>query len=296
MIKLPYTFLPPPVIMKGSKLFLKPAKKFLPMFPFLGLSLKQTSIKEHAERYLAMCMLASMIFFIFISFVLTFMLFAFRMENAVIVGPIISLVFSFFVFIQQVFYPKMLSRKKIRGIEQNLLPALQNVLIQLNSGVPIFNILTNIAGGDYGELSKEFDKAVRDINAGRSQVDALEEIATNNPSTLFRRAIWQLVNGMKAGADMSTVMAEIIDSLGEQQLIQIQNYGSQLSPLAMFYMLGAVIVPSLSVTFIIILSSFIALSPSMTKIAFWSLLVFAVFLQIMFLGIIRSRRPNLLVA
>lgn len=296
MIKLPYTFLPPPVIIKGSKVFLKPAKKILPMFPFLGLSLTQADIKERSERYLAMCMFASLIFLIFISMVLMFMLFAFRMEKAVIVGPFISFVFSIFVFLQQVLYPRMLSRKKIRSLEQNLLPALQNVLVQLNSGVPIFNILTNIAAGDYGELSKEFDKAVRDINTGRDQIDALEEIAANNPSTLFRRAIWQLVNGMKAGADMSTVMSEIIDALGEHQLIQIQNYGAQLSPLAMFYMLGAVIVPSLSVTFIIILSSFIALSPSMTKIAFWALLVFVIFVQIMFLGVIKSRRPNLLVS
>jgi pilus assembly protein TadC len=294
MIKLPYTFLPPPAILKGSKLFLNPSKKLLPMFPFLGLNLRQANIRERSETYLAMCMFASLAFFIFMSLVLTFMLFAFKMENAVIIGTVMSFIFSIFIFVQQLFYPKMLSRKKIRSMEQNLLPALQNVLIQLNSGIPIFNILTNIASGDYGELSKEFDKAVRDINAGRNQADALEEIATNNPSVLFRRAVWQIVNGMKAGADMSNVMSEIIDALGEQQLIQIQNYGSQLSPLAMFYMLAAVIVPSLSVTFIIILSSFIALSPGMVKTAFWSLLVFTIFLQIMFLGVIRSRRPNLL--
>ncbi len=294
MIKLPYTFLPPPAILKGSKLFLNTAKKLLPMFPFLGLNLRESGMKERSEVYLAMCMFASSAFFVSISIVLSFMLFAFKMENAFIVGPMISFVFSIFVFAQQVFYPKMLSRKKIRSLEQNLLPALQNVIVQLNSGVPIFNILTNLASGGYGELSKEFDKAVRDINTGRSQVDALEEIATNNPSVLFRRAVWQIVNGMKAGADMSTVMEEIMDSLGEQQLIQIQNYGSQLSPLAMFYMLAAVIVPSLSVTFIIILSSFIALSSEATKIAFWSLLIIVIFVQIMFLGIIKSRRPNLL--
>ncbi|MBL7100748.1 MAG: type II secretion system F family protein [Nanoarchaeota archaeon] len=296
MIKLPYTFLPPAIISRGSRLFLGPARKLLPMFPFLGLNLREANMKERSGDYLAMCMFASLIFFVFISLILTVMLFAFRMDNAVIIGPIISLVFSIFVFVQQVLYPRMFSRKKIKSLEQNLLPALQNILVQLNSGVPIFNILTNIAGGDYGELSKEFDRAVRDINAGRNQIDALEELAANNPSTLFRRAIWQLVNGMKAGADMSVVMSEIIDALGEQQLIQIQNYGSQLSPLAMFYMLAAVIVPSLSVTFIIILSSFIALPSTITKMIFWGLLIFVIFVQIMFLGIIKSRRPNLLVA
>jgi len=294
MIKLPYTFLPPPAILKGSKLFIKPANKLLPMFPFLGLNLREAGMKERSEIYLSMCMFATFVFFIFVSAVFTFMIFAFRMGNALLVGSVISFVFSMFVFAQQLLYPKMLARKKIKSLEQNLMPALQTIIVQLNSGVPLFNILSNLALGNYGELSKEFEKAVRDINSGKNQADALEELATNNPSVLFRRAVWQIANGMKAGADMSIVMEEIMDALGEHQMIQIQNYGAQLSPLAMFYMLGAVIVPSLSVTFIIILSSFISLSSSATKMAFWTLLVIVVFVQIMFLGVIKSRRPNLL--
>lgn len=296
MIKLPYTFLPPKAIAKASGIFIKPATKMLPMFPFLGLNLRQLGFKERSEKYMAMCLFATLMFFIFIGAVLTFMLFVFKVEDALIVGPVVSFIFALFVFAQQVFYPKLLLRKRIRLVEQNLMPALQNVLVQLKSGVPIFNILTNLASGKYGELSKEFEKAVKDINAGRNQIDALEDMAANNPSILFRRAVWQLVNGMKAGADMSAVMEEIIGSLNEQQLIQIQNYGGQLSPIAMFYMLAAVIIPSLSVTFIIIISSFVALSAPMVKAVFWGLLIFLIFVQIMFLGVIKSRRPNLLVS
>lgn len=294
MIKLPYTFLPPQLITKGSRLVQKPAIKILPIFPFLSLNLRQAGIKEKSEKYMAMCIFASLMFFIFLSLIFSFMLFAFKVENAIIIGIGVSFFFSLFVFIQQVLYPKIMSRKKIRSLEQNLLPALQNFLVQLNSGVPLFNILTNIAAGDYGDLSKEFDRAIKEINAGKSQVAALEDLASNNPSTLFRRAIWQIVNGMKAGAEMRNVMSEIINALGEQQMIQIQNYGSQLSPLAMFYMLAAVIVPSLSVTFIIVLSSFMGLSSTLTKTVLWCLLGMVIFMQIMFLGVIKSKRPNLL--
>lgn len=294
MIKLPYTFLPPKLIAKGSKIFLKPARKFLPLFPFLSLNLRQANLKETSEKYLSMCMFATFVFFIFISLILILMLFLFKVDDSIIVGLGISFIFSIFTFFQQVLYPRIMSRRKIRSLEQNLLPALQNFLIHLNSGVPTFNILTNIAGGNYGELSKEFNIAVKEINSGRNQIEALEDIAANNPSILFRRAIWQIANGMKSGAEMRIVISETINSLGEQQIIQIQNYGSQLSPLAMFYMLAAVIVPSLSVTFVIILSSFIALSPAMTKGALWGLLGGVIFIQIIFLGIIKSRRPTLI--
>lgn len=294
MIKLPYNLLPKKAILRFSRLFIGFAYSSKPFFPFLGLNLRQAGIKTDTREYLAMCMASSFVFFLACSSVLSLLVFSFGLENPLVVGIISALIFSLFVFIQQISYPKLLSNKKIRSLEQNLLPALQNILIQLNSGVPTFNILVNIAAGDYGEISKEFALAVKEINAGKSQVDVLEELASNNPSTLFRRAIWQIVNGMKAGGDMSSVINDIINRLSEQQLIQIQNYGSQLSPLAMFYMLVAVIVPSLSVTFIIILSSFISLGEYVTKLLFWGLFVFVVFLQIIFLGVIKSRRPNLL--
>jgi len=143
-------------------------------------------------------------------------------------------------------------------------------------------------------MSTEFSTVVKEINAGKPQVEALEEIAVENPSLFFRRSIWQLVNGMKAGSDMSGVIKEIINSLSEEQVLQIQRYGGQLNPLAMFYMLVAVIAPTLGMTFLIIISSFIALGETITKIVFWGLFGFVCFFQIMFLGIIKSRRPNLL--
>jgi pilus assembly protein TadC len=294
MIKLPYNILPMNVILRFSRLFISFAYSIKPFFPFLGLNLRQAGIKWDIRDYIAMCIASSISFFIIVSALLFFIIFSAGLENPIFVGIAIGVLFSFFVFVQQISYPKILSRKKIRSLEQNLLPSLQNMLIQLNSGVPTFNILVNIASGDYGEVSKEFAFAVKEINAGRAQIDVLEELASNNPSTLFRRAIWQVVNGMKAGSDMSNVINDLINRLSEQQLIQIQNYGGQLSPLAMFYMLVAVIVPSLSVTFIIILSSFISMGEYVTKLMFWGLFVLVIFLQIMFMGIIKSRRPNLL--
>jgi len=187
-----------------------------------------------------------------------------------------------------------LARKRVKSIERNLLPALQNVLIQFNSGVPFFDILVNISKENYGEISEEFTRAVKEINAGNPPIEVLEEVAAINPSLFFRRAIWQLVNGLKAGSEMSSVLTEIISSLSEQQVLQIQKYGSQLNPLAMFYMLVVVIIPALGITFLIIISSFISLSEAATKFAFWGLYGFVFFFQIMFLGMIKTKRPNLL--
>jgi len=293
MIKIPFSFLPPEVLKKLSYMFFGISSMVERNFPFLKVDLKQAQMRISSKEYISMCFASTMFFFFTFGVLFIFVLGAFGVKKAYM-GFVISLIFSIFAFLEQMMYPKMLVRKRIRGIERNLLAAMQNMLIQLNSGVPLFNILVSISMGDYREVSEEIGKAVREINAGKAQVDALEEIATTNPSLLFRRALWQVVNGMKSGSDMAGVINECITAIAEEQVLQIQRYGGQLNPLAMFYMLIAVIVPALSMTFLIMMSSFMSLNDFGLKLLFWGLFGVVTFFQLMFLGVIKSRRPNLL--
>ena len=291
MIKIPFTFLPPKLLFKYSRFFLGFSEKLEPRFHFLSLNLEQTESHIRPIEYISMCLASVTVFFTF-SLILCFIITGLGVPLYASI-PVIIFV-SLFVFVQQMAYPKLIASRRIRGIEVNLLPALQDMYIQLNAGVPLFNILVNIAHADYGGVSEEFSKGVREIGAGRVQVDVLEEMAVRNPSTLFRRAIWQLVSGMKEGSDISTLIKEVMQAVSDEQLIQIQRYGGQLSPLALFYMLIAIIAPSLGITFIIILSSFIALGETATKTIFYALLIITLFFQIMFLGMIKTRRPTLI--
>ncbi len=294
MIKISFSFLPPVVLARFSKVFLGVSEFIAPMMPLLKLNLKQADIDLDVRQYISMCVFTDFFtfFFLFISF--SMLIQSFGSKNSVFFGFALASVFVFFIFWQQMAYPKLVANRKVKGLERNLLPAMQNILVQINSGIPLFDVLVNVSKGDYGEVSQEFARAVKEINAGKPQIDALEDMVTVNPSILFRRTIWQIVNGMKTGADLSRVIKSSIDAVGEEQIIQIQKYGGQLSPLAMFYMLIAVIIPALGMTFLIIIASFINLSGFATKLVFWSLFGMIVFFQIMFLGVIKSRRPNLI--
>ena len=179
-------------------------------------------------------------------------------------------------------------------MEKNLLLALRNVQIDLNSGVSLFQSLVSVSRQNYGEVSNEFGRVVKNINSGVPAVNALELSIKNNPSLHYRRAVWQIVNGIKSGSDTGKVLNEVINSLSKEQIIEIENYGSRLSPLAMFYMIIAVIMPSLAMTMLIVLSSFVAANPFTVKVIFFGLYILVLFFQLMFLGMIKSRRPNLL--
>lgn len=294
MIKIPYSILPFKVLRSGSKKFYPIAEHIKSFFLFLELHLKQAELNIHPIEYLAVVIFSVLIFFIFIFFIVFIIFFSLEFENPLAITIAVSLFISLFVFISDMAYPKLIANRRIKDLERNLLPALRTLLIQINSGVPLFDVFVQISSQNYGEISKEFKIVVREINAGRSNIDVLEELASHNPSLFFRRAVWQLVNGMKSGANINKVVKEVIASLSQEQLIEIQRYGSQLNPLAMFYMMVVVILPSLGMAFLLMLSSFFFSSEILVKTIFWGLYAAVFFFQLMFLGIIKTRRPNLL--
>ncbi len=256
--------------------------------------IKGCDIELTRENYLAICFQSLIVNFIILFTVFSAILLLLSVKRFILFGLIGGAIFSFFVLFSQLNYPKIYIRKKQRNIEKNLLPALEDILVQLNSGIPLFNILTNISQSDYGELSFEFKKAVKRINSGEPDSNVLDDLGKNNPSIFFRRTLWQISNGIVAGSDMSIVIKDTVKALNEEQLIQIQDYGSKLNPLIVMYMLITVIIPTLSITFLTIISSMINIPKEMTPLLFITLAVFVILAQVMFLGLIKSKRPSLL--
>ena len=290
--KIPFTISPLDKLKKRSVYF----KRY---FKFkkdskLKTYLEMSDVPISREEYLAICargfIISLIAMFVAISTILVIM----RIRHAILFAVLLSIVFSFFLAFSRIVYPKVFSTRREKEIDRNLIPALEDILVQLNSGIPLFSILINISSSDYGELSLEFKKVVRRINAGIPQAEVLEYIGEKNSSPFFRRALWQISNGMKAGGDISVIIKDSIHALEEEQLIQIQNYGNKLNPMIMFYMLISVIVPALAITFLTVISSIVNLERSTTSVLFMVLFVFIVLVQVMFLGVIKSIRPSLL--
>lgn len=290
--KIPFTFSDLDRLRKKSKPFGK-YFKYKPKST-LQVYLNSSDTGLSREEYLGICLRISFLYFVIFYLVSSTAMFFLRIKAGFFLAFPLALAFAGFIFFSERIYPKIYASKKQRNIEKNLIPALEDMLVQLNSGVPLFSILINLSAADYGFLSNEFKKAVRKINAGLPQIEVLEEVGEKNPSLFFRRALWQISNGLRAGSDISIVIRESIKALNEEQLIQIQTYGNKLNPLIMFYMLISVIIPALSITFLTIISSMVNLPGAMTMLLFISLFVFVLLIQIMFLGLIKSVRPSLL--
>ena len=290
--KIPGLPLPLGVVLKITPKFRGIGSTVSGLFPQLRKELYQAEIEISAEEYGAI--MALMAGFYFIVFALVAYAFARTLApaSAIVAALFFGFVAAVLMLVQMAFYPKIQLKKKIRGLERNLVFVLRTILVEIKAGVTLFDAINIIAEGDNGEVTKEFKKAVEKMQTGTFQNDALEELAEDNPSLHFRRAIWQLVNGLKAGSDTSTIMAALVSALTKEKDNQVRRYGNSLKLLSLLYMMLGAIIPALGLTFLIILSTFPQIA--ITEWVFWGMLGFLLVGQFMFLGIIKSARPTLL--
>ena len=289
---MPLNVLHMPLLRWASKHLLGFGTQFGKIMPLSDTDMKKAEIPMTAKEYSTMSLVIVIFYFLFFGFLFLVMTFRLLSQFNLVIPLVVSGIFSALVLVQLITFPIIRVTKKVRDLDRNLVFALRTILVQLRSGVSLFDSMKVVAEGNYGTVSKEFKRAVDQISTGTIQEIALERIAEYNPSIFFRRAIWQIVNGMRAGADITVVLGESVDTLTEAQSIQIRNYESQMKVLSLVYMMLGVIVPALGITFLIVLSSFPQIQ--ITELYFWILLIGVGIAQFMYMGIVKSKRPTLL--
>ncbi|HYD03585.1 MAG TPA: type II secretion system F family protein [Alphaproteobacteria bacterium] len=209
--------------------------------------------------------------------------------------PIIMTVFLFGISFG-LFYTIMLKRldvaisKREKEIDRDVLFAGRFLLVKLNSGKPLINALFE-ASESYGVAGEYFKEIVEDIKIGTPLEDSLEKAYRTTPSKKFKKILFQINNALKIGVDVSQPLESILEEISHEQLIEIQRYGKKLSSIIMFYLLAAIVVPSLGITLFSIVASMMSLKIDMA--AFLMILFFLMVIQLMFIGIIKGIRPNL---
>jgi pilus assembly protein TadC len=282
-------FVPFPIkkVIKEAKIFEKAGNVIWRSFPSLKLNLYQAEIPLHPKVYASIIALTTVFYFCVLTPVI-FLVSVLARKIDIVLPLSVGSIFSIFVFFYLLQYPKLVAIKRVKKLEKDLLNALEHILIEIKSGVPLFNAMIGVSEG-YGEISEEFKMAVREMNAGVAEIKALERTSLRNPSLHFRRAIWQITNAMKAGSDISSALEAIVDGLIKEQIIAIKRYGQELSPYTLMYMLVAVIMPTLGITFLIILSSFSGLK--IPDILFPLIILLLAIFQFFYMGVIKTKRP-----
>ncbi len=288
--RIPFVPFPPHVMKRVAKRLYSLGDKFSKFSPGMKVTLKQAGFDFTPREYYSIAFF-SLFFWVFFTFTMLFLLYVIlKLPPAFMLTLTgVSLIIGFLSFFYITLFPKLIIVRKVKDLEKNLLFSLRHLLIQVKSGVPLFDGLVSISNANYGLISEQFKECTKKISTGLDQTVALEELALNNPSLYFRRVIWQITSTIKTGADLSSTLDSIVKNLAQEQKVMIRKYGSQLNPLAMMYMMMAVIIPSLGITFLIIFSAFSGVPVG--ESIFYMILIGLAFFQFTFIGIVKSRRP-----
>jgi len=217
----------------------------------------------------------------------------------VVLGPMVKLpliytLLSFPIVFVLIFFwlmqmPKMKMKKKEKDLDRDVLFAGRDMVISLKAGLPLFNAMANVSK-NYGIASVEFQKIVERIESGVPADVALQEASEVNSSRRFHQILFQIIAALRSGSDIATGLEVLLDQISREQVIALKRYGQQLNPITMFYLLFGVILPSIGITVAIILTSFIPFTLDSSKLI--AILVLLGLLQVMFLSITQSSRPN----
>ncbi len=199
-----------------------------------------------------------------------------------------ALVFILFAVLHLI-YPSLKAKSYAEEIDRNLLFALKDMLIEIRSGITLYDTLVNVAHSNYGLVSKEISKAVKLANAGMPLTMALEHLARKTQSENLRRILWQLITAVKSGASIEPAIESAIYHVTRQQEEKIRKYVANLNLIVLIYMLAAASLPAMIVPFLMILTCFAAIQVSAALL----IKIFAFFLciQAILIGYVQTSRP-----
>ena len=263
---------------------------------FVGIKydLKKAELGIEAKEYLTAAFFSATIYGLAFFVIGTGLIFL-RDGTIEAVFPINFLIgFVFFVlfFFLHIIYPGLIAKRIAFGIDQNLIFALKSMYIQVKSGVPLFNSIKNIANSDYGIVSKEFRTIIQEIVSGTSEAKAIEKMALRTKSEYLKKAAWQIITSIKSGASIAGALETTINTLTTNQLRAIKSYSAELNLWILMYLLLAAAIPTLGITFLIILSSMGG--TNITQEYVIGIIFFAFVVQIVLIGFVKNRKPKVI--
>ena len=255
-------------------------------FPGLRSKLKLAGMDEKPEEFVKKTF-ASAFYFTTGIFLLIFMVLAkLKLFKGVLIFIVpITFMVMFFYMIK---LPDFRISKKEKEISKEIVFAGRFLIIELDSGVNLYNAMLNVSK-NYKVIGKYFREMTNKIDLGTSMEDALNEAVELTPSNDFRKILWQVINSIRTGSDISKSLYSAVDQIMKDQMTEVNKYGKKLNPLAMFYLIIAVILPSLGITMLILLSYFLQFELSLSILLV--LTAFLGFVQFLFISLVKFSRP-----
>ncbi len=256
-------------------------------FPGLKVNLRLARYKDSAAEYVKKALFSSL--FIGGFFLLFFLGFLSAFNSPIWISFVLFFfagVFTFFFFINKPAHDVLKAKK---ATESEIVSAIRFLILELRSERSLYNAIS-ATSKNFTLIGIYFDEIVNDVKLGRTMEAALNNAVELCPSVHLRSVYWQLLNSLQTGADISESLEVLLGDIVDEQKIKVEEYGRELNALSLFYMMVAIIIPTIGLTILFAVLTFLGFT-----ISIWVLLilwVFLSFIQYMFLKFSSSRRPS----
>lgn len=192
-----------------------------------------------------------LVFILVLSTVLAFFAFLISIPFFIRFGPVFSvigpIVVAFVVFMfAYVFgrsHPRSRAIARSRAAEKQLPFALRHLAVEIRAGMGLYQAMRAVAEADYGVLSEEFTRTLREIDEGKSTEVALSNLAARMKSRGIRRAIANVLRAVRIGGNLSDAIMSVANDVAFEQRMKVAAYGEKLNFFSVIYMFVAVVFP-----------------------------------------------------
>ena len=162
--------------------------------------------------------------------------------KALITYYLLSLLTAFLIVTFYVYARVLLKKtKRKKEIEDVLADYLQLVATNLNAGMPIDQAMWYAVRERFGILAKEVEIVARKVMGGEDLEEALIEFANKYDSDMLKRSILLLIEGLKSGGELSSLVDKISWDIKQSQILE-KEISAETTTYSVFIIVASVFI------------------------------------------------------
>lgn len=223
----------------------RPAQRMVGFFKGLGDDLFKANMRIAPERYVAL-MIGMSLIVVVATFIVIWLLIS---PFFALLGGLVAFIFTLIIGRT---HPRSRAKARFTEINRVIPYALRHMATQLSSGIGLPETMTSVSQADYGALSEEFGRVIRDMHAGISTDEALSAMDRRVESEALQRAIRQVQRTMRTGGDLAKILGVLADETAFDLRMRLRDYVQSLNMLTMIYMFVSAVIPAMLIVMMLV--------------------------------------------
>lgn len=215
----------------------------LPAAATLRNDLDAADMNMTVEAYLVLVTVTAMIVSAITLVMLPLVMLAIGQPLLAGLSPIVAGVMFVVVGFVGLMQPSSAAQAKAIKINRELPFALRHLSTQIKAGVSFHRALSSVAASDYGILSEELTKVIRELEKGSSTEEALLALVHRTRSTGLKKALIQIIRSLRTGGNLSDIIKEIANDVSYEYQMRVRDFVEKLNIVNVVFTMIAVVGP-----------------------------------------------------